>query len=246
MLSLSVSFCIVLLAVTSIAQRLCNSTIARANATGIFSYAVDYPSIDTILHNTEGDTVVNIPDPSWAVTVDALSGEKSWWYDTAGQNYSVDLGIGYDVCAYLMTGLPLNTVKLGQNDPGDCSSTLSPKYRDEILTRAALSASKWSEYASPPPYSNLSAGVLPSICSYILSDLEEDGLLYPKECAKEFDLEHGEVGSVTSTHLPDTIAQSLTIIVRFRPAIRRFTKSPRVPSPRKVGTTLLRGTLVQS
>lgn len=50
----------------------------------------------------------------------------------------------------------------------------------------AESAQKWTSYASPQPYSNLSAGVLPTLCSYILGDLGDDGKTYPRTCANEF------------------------------------------------------------
>jgi len=170
----------------------CNSSIASANASGLFTFAVDYP----LGNGTSSGPTINVPDPSWALTVDVRnsSTHSSIWYDTAGQNYSDDLSINYDACAYIITGgLPINTLELGQDDPGDCSSMFSDACRSAILDRAAASAHNWVSYASPPPYSNLSAGVLPSICSYIFGDLGDDdatNFVYPQACAQEFGYTH--------------------------------------------------------
>ena len=181
-------------------NQLCNSTMASANASGIFTFAVDYPLANS---SQPGQPVINVPDPSWAITVNEQNGtvQSSIWYDTAGQDYSHDLSIDYDACAFLITGgLPLNTLQLGQNDPGDCSSMFSQDCRTAILQKTAASALKWVSYASPPPYSNLSAGVLPSICSYILRDLGHGNFQYPMECAQEFGYTHS-INEPTSTLL---------------------------------------------
>lgn len=164
----------------------CNTTVGSANASGIFTCAVDYP-LPGVQH--EGQVIINIPDPSWAYTVNVQNNtvQAAVWYDTAGQNYSDDLSLGYDVCSILITGgLPINTIELGQNDPGDCSAMLSNDCRTALLEKTAASAHKWVTYASPPPYSNLSAGVLPTICGYILADLAQGNYQYPAECAQEF------------------------------------------------------------
>jgi hypothetical protein len=166
----------------------CNSTIDKANASGIETFSVDYP-IDQ--NYKAGEAIKFVPNPSWAVTVDEISGEtqRTIWYNTAGQNYSDDLGLNYDVCAYVISGLPKNTIELGQNDPGDCSSMLSAACREDILTRLSESAYKWTSYYSPGPYSNLSADAVSSLCGgYILPDLGEDGKPYPRSCRKEFGL----------------------------------------------------------
>jgi hypothetical protein len=88
----------------------CNKTTESANASGIFTYSVPY-------ENSTANVI--IPDPSWALTVDEYSDDlrTSLWYSTAGQNYSNDLALGYDVCAYSITDVSLNTVELGQDDP---------------------------------------------------------------------------------------------------------------------------------
>ena len=170
------------------AHGLCNSAIDKANASGVLTYQVDY--LDPRPKSGGGF----IPDPSWAVTVDG--GQRTWWYDTAGQNYSNDLYIGYDVCAYIVYRLPLNTVELGQDDPGDCSTVLSQDCIDELTTRAALSANMWTTYSSPPPYQNLTAGVLPTICNNIFGDFGDDGWSFPKQCAKELNYHQGDMSDV--------------------------------------------------
>ena len=145
---------------------LCNSTIAQANASGVFTFPVQFPIASATNTTTAGEAVQYVPDPSWALTVDVANDstvQSTLWYDTAGQNYSDDVGIGYDACAFVIYSLPQNTIRLGQNDPGDCSGMLSDPCRKTILSRASESAQKWTSYASPPPYSNLSAGVLPTL-----------------------------------------------------------------------------------
>lgn len=111
----------------------CNSTINNANASGIFPFSVDYPRGDV---TPQEDAVIqNVPDPAWAMTVDQYQDttQKTLWFDTAGQNYSDDLALEYDVCAFILTNLPENTVEPGQDDSGDCSSMLSSPCRDDIL-----------------------------------------------------------------------------------------------------------------
>ena len=167
---------------------LCNSTIGSANASGVFTFAVDYPIANQ--SNAEGTVIRNIPDPSWAITVDVQNGttQTSIWYDTAGQDYSDDLSINYDVCAYAIGGLPINTLELGQDDNGDCSTMFSQECITTLRNRAASSAHQWVSYSSPPPYQNLTVGVLPYICSYILRDLADPGsnYPYPEACRKPF------------------------------------------------------------
>lgn len=141
---------------------LCNWTLAAANASGIF------PIEGPFMLNS------NAQDPYWSLAVDQ-SNDTTWtsiWYNTHGQNYSDDLALNYDVCAFVISGLPANTVRLGQNDPGDCSSTLSPACINALVTESANTALMLSTYASPSYgsiQSNLSAGVLPYICSQVLA-----------------------------------------------------------------------------
>lgn len=149
----------------------CQRPIASANASGIFTFTVDYPLPG---HQESGQPVENVPDPSWAVTVDGGDGEdiqRTLWYSTAGQDYADDLSINYDVCAFVFSSLPTNTLRLGQKDNGNCSSMLTKHCIQELTSVASDSALQWVRYSSPPPYQNLTAGVLSSICQYISSDL---------------------------------------------------------------------------
>lgn len=62
---------------------------------------------------------------------------------------------------------------------------------ETLLSRARDAALGYVQSPSPPPYSNLSAGMLPTVCSYIMGDLSgDDSRTWPVECSKEF----GEVG----------------------------------------------------
>lgn len=101
---------------------LCNSSVDQANASGAFQFSspLDWG---------------NVGDPSWAVTVAQWNNttQRTTWYNTAARNYSNDLHLGFDACAYSIAGLPLNTIELGQDDPGDCSSVLSQSCRDAIV-----------------------------------------------------------------------------------------------------------------
>jgi hypothetical protein len=85
----------------------CNRYLTNANATGVFSFAVDFPLNSS--YPTES-LDLHVRDPSWAVTVnsDASGGSisRDLWYSTAGQNYSNDLQLNYDVCAYTISLLP--------------------------------------------------------------------------------------------------------------------------------------------
>ena len=151
----------------------CSRSIASSNASGIFTFDVDYPLQGRL---ESGRAIKNIPNPSWAVTVDGGNGQsiqRRLWYDTAGQDYADDLAINYDVCAFVFSSLPTNTLRLGQNDPGDCSSVFTQRCIDNLTYVASASAHQWVSYSSPPPYENLTAGVLPSICGYISRDIFE-------------------------------------------------------------------------
>lgn len=84
--------------------------------------------------------------------------------------------------------MPLNAHRLGQDDPGDCSTVFSQRCIDSVTTMASESALKWSTYSSPPPYENLTAGVLPSICEYISKDLKDT---IKKECGASMQSDSG-------------------------------------------------------
>ncbi|KAI5360599.1 hypothetical protein Slin14017_G087740 [Septoria linicola] len=143
---------------------------------------------------SQGSLVVNVPDPSWAITVAAIGAnvQTSLWYDTAGQNYSDDLGILYDVCTFRFGNLPENTLRLAQDDDGRCGSTLSNECQAELRKRASNSAQLWTTYSSPPPYRNLTAGVLPTLCTYVQADLTNDDGTWPTQCSVE--LGNGQPG----------------------------------------------------
>jgi hypothetical protein len=156
---------------------LCNGSISDANASGI----VTHSSRD--VQNTGNG--YGAPDHSWAITVTGGNGqelERRFWYDTAGVDYADDVGIDTDVCAFPHFYMPLNAHRLGQDDPGDCSTVFSQRCIDSVTAMAAESALKWTTYSSPPPYENLTAGVLPSICEYISDDLKDT---IKKECGAQ-------------------------------------------------------------
>jgi hypothetical protein len=155
----------------TISRGLCNTSISNANASGVFTFPVEYP-----LQNENQTSHMSIPDPSWAITVTGGNGKevnRELWYDTAGQNYADDLAINYDVCTFILSNLPTNTLRLGQNDLGNCSTMFTQRCIDKLTYMASVSAYKWISYSSPPPYENLTYGVLPSICGYIHDDLHD-------------------------------------------------------------------------
>lgn len=175
----------------------CNSSIFNANASGIYTFPVDYPLGVPDISTGKWE---NIPDPSWAVTVQGGNGAeivRNYWYSTAGQNYADDVGINYDVCAFVMGRLPMNAIRLGQSDSGNCSSVLTERCIEGLTAKASSSAHQWIRYSTPPPYVNLTAGVLPSICTYIYNDLRET---MGEECGIEFGISPDEpTGSVVTS-----------------------------------------------
>lgn len=148
--------------VDSYAYDLCNTSISNANASGIVTFNPRWP--------------IGTADPSWAITITGGNGKelkRQFWYDTAGENYADDLALKTDVCAFAEFYLPLNAHRLGQHDPGNCSSVFTKRCIEGVTSMASISASKWTRYSSPPPYENLTAGVLPTICDYIANDLKK-------------------------------------------------------------------------
>lgn len=161
---------------------LCNSSISNANASGFITYNPDDYYVD------------RAPKHSWAVTITGGDGEKirrQFWYDTAGENYADDLALGMDVCAFPNFEMPLNAHRLGKHDPGNCSTVFTQHCIDSVRSAASESALKWVKYSSPPPYENLTAGVLPSICRYISSDIHET---VKKECGPQVRPDDGTSG----------------------------------------------------
>jgi len=172
--------------VTAVTNRLCNGSIADANASGIITHSQGRSEDE---RNTGSG--LGAPDHSWAVTITGGNGqalERRFWYDTAGVNYADDVGMDTDVCAFPNFYLPLNAHRLGRDDPGNCSTIFSQRCIDAVTSMAAESALKWTTYSSPPPYENLTAGVLPSICTYISNDLRET---IKKECGPQMQADSG-------------------------------------------------------
>jgi len=156
---------------------LCNHSISDANASAIVTHD---PSTQYLTGGRSG-----APEHSWAITIEGGNGQKierNFWYDTAGVNYADDVGMKTDVCAFPNFYMPMNAHRLGQNDSGNCSTVFSQHCIDSVTSMASESALKWTTYSSPPPYENLTAGVLPSICSYIAQDLQET---IKKECGPQ-------------------------------------------------------------
>jgi hypothetical protein len=151
----------------------------------VYTYHAGWPSPDK--------GTLAIPDPSWAVTVTGGNGEpisKKLWYDSTGLNYTDALGLGFDMCALVINPLPLNTVQLGQSDSGNCSSMFSQKCISALEGSASRSAHQWTTYSTPPPYENLTEGVLPSICDYIANDVYHEAML--NECGPELEVDKKE------------------------------------------------------
>ena len=169
--------------VTAPNHLLCNGSISEANASGI----VTHNSWD--VSNTFNG--FGAPDHSWAITVTGGNGQelnRRFWYDTAGVDYADDVGIGTDVCAIANFDLPLNAHRLGQNDPGDCSTVFSQRCIESVTSIASESALKWIDHSSPPPYENLTSGVLPTICDYISADLQDT---IKKDCGAQIRSDDG-------------------------------------------------------
>lgn len=145
---------------------LCNSSISNANASGLLTIPTVYApwSEDQRMY------------PSWAVTVSGGNGKevnRNLWYDTAGENYADDMALRYDVCTIVFADLHTNAYHLGQKDSGNCSSMITDRCMESVSHMASISADKWITYSTPPPYENLTAGVLPTICRNIRDDLQE-------------------------------------------------------------------------
>jgi hypothetical protein len=169
--------------VTAPTHLLCNGSISEANASGI----VTHNSWD--VQNTFNG--LGAPDHSWAITVTGGNGQeldRRFWYDTAGVDYADDVGIGTDVCAIANFNMPLNADRLGQNDPGDCSTVFSQRCIERVTSTASKSAYMWIYHSSPPPYENLTSGVLPTICDNIATDLRDT---IKKECVAQIRSEDG-------------------------------------------------------
>jgi len=90
--------------------------------------------------------------------------------------------------------MPENTVRRGQDDDGTCQKMLSPTcvkaLQERLINKAFYYTASWTA----PPYSNLSAGVLPTVCSYLAGDISEattKGTNGLAECVPYFDDANG-------------------------------------------------------
>jgi hypothetical protein len=106
------------------------------------------------------------------------------WFDTHGANYTNNFALGWDACYFWMLPFLPNTFFRGQNDPGDCSSTLDASCIAD-LKKATESASHELLFILPNsgPYSNLNATSLPGVCNQIASIVNMN---FPSSCAPFF------------------------------------------------------------
>jgi hypothetical protein len=110
--------------------------------------------------------------------------ELSLWFDTHGANYTNNFALGWDACYFWMLPFLPNTFFRGQNDPGDCSSTLDTSCIAD-LKNATESASHELLFILPNsgPYSSLNATSLPGVCNQIASMVNVN---FPSSCAPFF------------------------------------------------------------
>jgi hypothetical protein len=102
-------------------------------------------------------------------------------YATGGANYSDDLALGYDVCAFTFPTYYLNTLYRAQSDSGNCFTAFDRDCVSALESAASSYADGLVLNATPPPNSNLSAGALSRVCYDIGQSLEQN---FPSECQK--------------------------------------------------------------
>lgn len=164
-------------------EDLCDKQISNANASGIFPFSVHVST--TSVTNTE----IVIPDPAWAITVTSPDEENrvantTIWYDRAGQNYFDDTDLQYDACAFFLIRFPENTIRLAQDDNGDCTSAFTSDCISNLTKAAALSATTYNGDTTPGTVQTPLR--LNSVCSYIAGNLGTSQLPYPSQCQQEF------------------------------------------------------------
>ena len=112
-----------------------------------------------------------------------LSSAIQWsiWYNTGGANYSDDLGLGYDVCAFTIGVIAANTLLRGQTDSGNCVATFDKDCVSAIESAASSYALGLVMNGTPPPHSNLTANSLDRVCYDIANSIQSN---FPSECQK--------------------------------------------------------------
>jgi hypothetical protein len=146
----------------------------------------------SILQGGKADSIAFTP-VTWRVTVyqpqprgnDTSRTDLSLWFDTNGANYTDNFALGWDACYLWMVPWALNTFRRGQNDSGDCSTTLNQACVSD-LQAATNSAAKLlvSQPTTPGPNSsNLTTNSLPGVCSQIAAMVSQQ---FPESCAPFF------------------------------------------------------------
>lgn len=105
----------------------CKYRLSDYNASGIITWEVSSP-INTgngDFHSTPPFSLAKTI--SWNATDDTAS--SALWFDTAGLNFSNDVSLEMDACAWMLSPVTENMVRLAQNDPGDCSAVVSDPCR---------------------------------------------------------------------------------------------------------------------
>ena len=102
-------------------------------------------------------------------------------YATGGANYSDDLALGYDVCAFTLPTYSTNTLYRAQSDTGNCFATFDSDCVSALESAASSYADGLISNATPPPNSNLTADTLSRVCYDIGQTIEQN---FPSECQK--------------------------------------------------------------
>ena len=144
---------------------------------------------------TSSNVTANV---SWAYTLyddDSTSDEYTLWFSAGGLNYTDDTTLGYDVCGIQLQNDDSNyavsdeAARLGAADTGNCLATLGQDCVDALNAVAANAADLLVGNPTPGPKSNLTNGVLPTICTDIGTAVQNN---LPKQCLPYFG------GSVTA------------------------------------------------
>lgn len=152
-----------------------------------------------------GDQTVHA---SWASTLwqNETTTNIGTWYSTHGLNYSDDFKIDFDVCTLIIGGMTQVAQIRGQNDNGNCLTTSAYMLKfnvgivrntltwrstavdqscvDALETQASNAANVLVEYKTGSPTTNLTKGVLPTVCQDIAQNIQNN---FPKECNPYFD-----------------------------------------------------------
>jgi len=136
--------------------------------TGVYSIDVNQLGSTEIIANN------NI---SWAVTVyeNATMLQRALWFSTGGLNYSDDFSLHYDSCALQLSLATTYNI----SDDGTCASLLDQKCIDALNNIASSTADSLVPLGS----SNLTNGILPTVCNDIGSAVQNN---FPKQCRPYF------------------------------------------------------------